>query len=69
MRKDEEGNPCPETLGEYRDICAALAGEDNAAVKFLDGKIADQGRGAKVLVSDHQMRMLLFPLLIRKGAS
>lgn len=66
MRTDEDGNPCPETLGEYRDLCAALAGEDNTAVELLDEKIAGQGRDARVLTPDSQMRMLLMPLLIEK---
>lgn len=26
MRTDEGGNPCPATLGEYRDLCAAIGG-------------------------------------------
>ena len=36
MRKDEQGNDCPATLGEYRDMVVAIAGEDNKAVWFLD---------------------------------
>ena len=32
MHTDEEGNKCPKTLGEYRDLCAVLGGEDCAAV-------------------------------------
>jgi hypothetical protein len=27
MRRDETGNDCPSTLGEYRDMCAALGGD------------------------------------------
>jgi len=54
MRKDEAGNECPETLGEYRNLCAALAGTGSAAVKFLDEKIkADpSGASAKVIAPD-----------------
>ena len=63
MRTDELGRPCPATLGEYRDLCAALGGADCPAVRFLDAKIADQGRDAEVIVADHQMRMLLMPML------
>jgi hypothetical protein len=63
MRTDETGNECPETLGEYRDLCAALGGEDCEAVSFLDSKIAAQGRDEKVLAADCQMRALLMPLL------
>lgn len=39
MRVDELGNQCPATLGEYRDICAAMGGEDCPAVKYLDKRI------------------------------
>lgn len=63
MRKDEAGNECPETLGEYRDIITALFGADNRAVTFLDAKIAKQGRDEKVLAADSQMRELLFSML------
>lgn len=65
MRQDEMGNECPETLGEYRDMCAVLGGEECAAVKLLDGKIESQGRDERVFATDGQMRMLLFPLLTR----
>jgi hypothetical protein len=63
-RFDEAGNACPETLGEYRDLCKAIGGEDCRAVKFLDEKIAEGGRDDKVVVPDSQMRMLLMPLLV-----
>lgn len=66
MRKaDDDGSDCPETLGEYRDFCAALGGESNRAVQFLDKKIAESanGRDEKVIVPDSQMRAVLFPLL------
>lgn len=64
MRKDEYGEPCPETLGEYRDICAAI-NENSRAVLFLDKKIAESpmGRDEVVVNSDDQVRRLLFPLL------
>jgi hypothetical protein len=64
MRKDEKGKPCPETLGEYRRLCAAIGGEDCKAVKLLDEKIKEAKKGKKVLTEDSQMRMLLMPLLI-----
>jgi len=66
MRKDENGQPCPSTLGEYRDICAALSPyrEKCKAVKFLDEKIAKDGRDEEVLAVDSQMRMLLMPMII-----
>jgi hypothetical protein len=61
MRRDEDGNECPATLGEYRDLCAALGGESCEAVIFLDGKIAasQRGREEQVLSPDSQMRTLL----------
>lgn len=64
MRLDEGGNSCPETLGEYRKMCAALGGEDCQAVKFLDDKIAESNEDEKVIQADSQMRMLLMPLLL-----
>ena len=68
MRKDEGGNDCPGTLGEYRDLCAAFGGEDCDAVKFLDKKIASNpgGRDEIVIAPDSQMRLLLMPMLITK---
>ena len=63
MRIDGSGNKVPATLGEYRDLCAAIGGEDCGAVTLLDGKIKDQGRDEEVITSDQQMRVLLMPLL------
>jgi hypothetical protein len=63
MRTDEAGNPCPSTLGEYRDMCAAIGGEFCEAVRFLDKRIAEQGREEEVIAPDLQMRMLLLPML------
>lgn len=68
MRTDEKGNECPGTLGEYRDMCAALGGEGCAAVVYLDGKIRENvpaGRDERVIAPDSQMRALLMPMLIR----
>lgn len=65
MRADEAGNQVPETLGEYRDLCAAIGGEDCRAVQVLDMRIVSQGRDQVVVVSDSQMRALLMPLLIK----
>lgn len=71
MRIDSEtGQVVPATLGEYRQICAALGGEDCAAVELLDAKIAaqgEQGANAEVLPDDSQMRALLMPLLMEKA--
>jgi len=66
MRTDEDGNECPETLGEYRDLCAAIGGESNKAVAFLDKKIAEStnGRDETVIAPDSQMRMLLMPMML-----
>jgi len=65
MRKDEEGNPCPATLGEYRRMCAALGGEECQAVQLLDDKIRESGPDDEVIAPDSQMRMLLMPLLVK----
>lgn len=43
------------TLGYHRKICASLFGEDSAATKFLDQKIAEQGEDAAVIVSEEQL--------------
>jgi len=64
MRQDENGQECPATLGEYRDMCAALGGENCKAVKMLDDKIAEQGRDEEVIMPDSQMRMVLMPMLL-----
>lgn len=64
MRKDEQGNVCPATLGEYRDMVAAIAGENNKAVWFLDQKIKEEGRDEIVIAPDSQMRMVLLPMML-----
>ena len=66
MRTDEEGNACPATLGEYRDLCVAIGGPGCPAVELLDGHIAknSKGRDSEVIVADSQMRLLLMPLLV-----
>ena len=69
MRKDENGDPCPATLGEYRDLCAAIGGEKCKAVAFLDGKIAKSGRDEEVITPDSQVRMLLMPMLLVQDAN
>lgn len=66
MRKDERGNECPATLGEYREAVVSLAGDSNAAVAFLDRKIEEQGADMEVVAPDSQMRYLLLPLMMRK---
>jgi len=56
---------CPATLGEYRDLCTAIGGDDCDAVKFLDTKIAESphGRDEIVMAADIQMRAILMPRL------
>lgn len=67
MRCDENGDPCPETLGEYRELCVALGVPNNEATAFLDYKIAisPKGEDEVVLAQDSQMRFLLFPMLLK----
>lgn len=66
MRTDENGNPCPATLGEYYDLCMALGGP-NAATELLGMHIARDGRDDPVVQGDAQMRVLLMPLLCHKS--
>jgi hypothetical protein len=57
------------TLADYRELAVALGGEeDNAALKFIDDKIASDpdGPNAIVLADRDQMLMLLATLLDRK---
>jgi hypothetical protein len=64
MRKDEEGNTCPSTLFEYRDMCKAI-NPNCKAVKLLEQKIKENGgKDDEVVASDSQMRMLLMPHLL-----
>jgi hypothetical protein len=63
MRKDENGQDVPGTLGEYLAICEGLGGPDCKAVAFLKKKIADQGEDMEVIAPDSQMRALLTPML------
>lgn len=64
MRKDENGNPCPSTLGEYYDMCYSIAPKSKAIV-FLSEMINEPGvtRDSPVIAKDSQMRALLMPLL------
>lgn len=64
MRQDEQGNPCPGTLGEYYDLCLAIGGVNCPAVKLLQEKIDRYGRDEEVVAEDSQMRALLMPLLV-----
>ena len=68
MREDENGMPCPETLGEYYDLTKAIFGEDNKAIDFLQAKIDSNpnGRDDKVTAADSQMRYLIFTMGTQK---
>jgi hypothetical protein len=63
MRKDEHGDPCPETLGEYLTFCEALMPDSRASI-FLRRKISSQGEQQRVVVSDLMMRTLLLPMIL-----
>ena len=67
MRLNSNGDVVPSTLGEYRDLCALLGGEDCKAVKLLDEQITKDGRDEKVVADDSQMCALLIPMLVEKG--
>lgn len=64
MRKDENGDQCPETLGEYYDIVKTIFGEHSKQVEFLKGKIdsSPNGRDEIVIAPDSQVRGLLFSM-------
>lgn len=51
----------PDTLGYHRAMSAAIFGEDSAATKFLDKKIAESPNGEKegVVVNEGQVVHLL----------
>lgn len=65
MRKDENGNPCPATLGEYRDLVEVLAPESKA-IQYLDKEIAGypNGRDELVVLSDREMRAIIMPKML-----
>lgn len=69
MRSDENGDPCPSTLGEYRDLVARICGVQSPATLFFDAKIAKQGRDERVLADDVQVRALIFTLHAGGGAA
>jgi hypothetical protein len=54
----------PKTLGEYRDSCAPIFGEDSPQVKFFDKKIAEspKGRDEQVIQDPQQMFLLIVSL-------
>lgn len=57
MRKLSTGDDA--TLGNYRKMAAAVFGEDSKSVKFLDGKIKEQGEDEEVVATEDQMLLLL----------
>mgnify|MGYP006971729328 CR=1 FL=1 len=65
-RTDEHGNECPATLGEYREMCVSVGGEDCASVEYLDMVIAraENGENEKVVLPDYAMRAALMPACI-----
>jgi hypothetical protein len=54
------------TLGEYRDLAAAIYGEQSGAVKFLEERIASQGRDMQVLADESQMLFLLQAMHVKE---
>jgi hypothetical protein len=54
----------PETLGDCRDLIAAMVGEENEGVRLMDQKIKAAPGGRAELIKDAQMRQILIPLLI-----
>lgn len=70
MRKDEYGNDCPATLGEYRQGCV-LVGQmkgvpDNKAMQYLDRMITlmPKHEDHVVTLTDAEMRRMLFPMCL-----
>lgn len=75
MRRDEAGNPCPATLGEYRALFVEIWGEKSDAVKFIDGRVRETAfkqavslqRAAEALVPNSDLEMRVIALQIMKG--
>lgn len=62
MRKLSTGQDA--TLGNYRKITAAIFGEDDPTVKFLDKKIAESpnGEDEEVIAAESQVIALLMAI-------
>jgi len=62
MRKLSTGDDS--TLGSYKKLTAIVLGEESAAVKYLDNKIAQspKGENEEVLADESQMLLMLFSL-------
>lgn len=56
----------PSTLGAWRDLSAAVFGEGSSPVKFLDGKIAEQGRDEIVVADERQMLGILGQMFVKE---
>lgn len=50
---------CDSTLKNWRDLAAVTWGEDSAAVKLLDDRIAEEGENAEVIADEGQFIHLL----------
>ena len=52
------------TLGNYRALASVVFGNDSAATKFLDARIAESpnGRNEEVIADEGQMIQLLFQM-------
>jgi hypothetical protein len=50
------------TLETYRNIAAILTGNNSAATKFLDDRIAKEGKDAVVIQHESQMLYLIVNL-------
>lgn len=67
MKKDKDGLPVPETLGEYITFVRALGGPNTEAVQLLEEWLAlpDCSPDSKPKYSDDIMRQVLLPRLRR----
>lgn len=63
MNTDEQGEQCLETLGDYRDWCASIGGEDCEAVIRFDEAIAQYGRDYVKVPPGFPIQSLLLSLL------
>lgn len=52
----------PSTLATYRKIAVIMQGEDSAAVRFFDRKIAEQGEHEEVVADERQVLFLIASL-------
>jgi len=62
MRRDEQGNEVPHTLGEYLKLVSMLAPTSKAA-DLLREKIKEHGEDKECAASDYTMRQILIPLM------